>query len=295
MKNAKAFGIVALAGSALATVASAQLTSFQLDDGLFRYAERSITGSAVRTGTGGGSADFGKASGATAVVDDYLFQNWWWYRGSNDTREFALSNQVSGVQLSPNSVALVYEEPVGGGTAPALRVSLVYTLNQISTTQAAVTINWNITNISMSTENVSFFAYTDWDVLGAGGDLYSRLLSFGYDQIRADDTTGGLPNGAFATNSADLRLPNAWQVGPFSGTGSPRTALTNTTVDSLNNAINGTNPSDLAGAHQWDLTLRPGESAGGRYTKGYNYDPIPTPGTVALLGLGGLAALRRRR
>jgi uncharacterized protein (TIGR03382 family) len=295
MKNSKAIGLFLLAGAALASMASAQLTSFQLDDGLFRYNERAITGATTRTGTGGGSADFGLASGATGVSADYLFQNWWWYRGSNDTREFALSNQVTGTQLSPNSVSLVYEEPVGGGSTAALRIALTYTLNQISTTQAAVTINWNITNISTSTENVSFFAYTDWDVQGAGGDLYSRVLNFGFDQIRADDTTAGIPNGAFATSSADLRLPSAWQVGPFSGTGSPRTALTNTAVDNLNNAINGTNPSDLAGAHQWDLTLRAGESVGGRYTKGYNYDPIPAPGTAAFLALGGLAALRRRR
>ena len=282
-------GVLALAGAA-----HAQTASFSLVDGNFRYNERSLTSTTSSIGT----ADFGLDTGSTTSVGtDYLFQNWWWMRVGSAASETALlgSEQTNFAQLSPNSAFLSYSRP-GVTGAPGVTVNLTYTLNQISTDQAAVTINWNITNNSQESTNVSFFNYTDYDVTpSASNDLYSHGVFPGAQQIRADDTTGGVPNGAFATLSADLRVPNAWQVGPFSGTGSPRASLTDAAATALNNAINGTNPGDLAGAFQWDLVLGAGQSVGGRVTKGYNYDPIPAPGAFALLGLGGLVAARRRR
>ncbi|MFN7021488.1 MAG: hypothetical protein ACK4WH_09195 [Phycisphaerales bacterium] len=285
----KALAVMVLAG--LASSASAQLSSFVLNDGSFRYSETTITGSGVRTGTGGGSSNFGFASGSgSTVTGDYLFQNWWWYRSAGDTREFALSNQTSGIQISPNTVALVYDEPVGGDpTAPGLRFSLVYTLNQISPTQAAVTINWNIENRSQQNQPVSFFSYSDSDIGSASDDSGSYFTTPGLNYHRNDASTSNTAD--FFTVAADLRLNDAWQAG--NGFGSSRFGLSNSAVDNLTDA---TSPfvGDWAGAFQWNLTIPAGESLGGRVTKGYNY-VIPAPGAFALLGLGGLVAGRRRR
>lgn len=295
--------LIAFAGLAAAqSIASAQtLTTMRLQDGLFRYTESGITGSGVRTGTGGGSANFGligtnTATTSTAVTADVLFQNWWWYRSVGDTREFALSNQTSGqLNLAGNSATLRYNEPIGGSSTDRLIFELTYTLNQISPTQAAVTINWSIFNQSNVEQPVSFFAYADSDVgTSANDDNGTYIPGSGFNTYRNDNTLTDTAN--FFTMSADLRTNDRWQIGAFSGTDvtSPRAALTNAAISNLTNSDTIGLAGDNAGALQWDLTIPAGQSIGGRVTKGYNY-VIPSPGALALVGLGGLVAARRRR
>lgn len=287
MRNA--LGVLAAVG--LASAAGAQtLTSFVLNDGSFRYSESAITGSSTRTGTGGGFANFGFASGTgSTVTGDYLFQNWWWYRSQGDTREFALSNQTSGIQISPNTVALIYDEPIGGvTTAPGLRFSLVYTLNQISPTQAAVTINWNIENRTQQEQSVAFFSYTDADVLTASDDDASYNSAPGLNFFRVNASTANTSD--FFSVGSDLRLNDLFKQGAFSGT---RLGLADTSVTNMDNTP-ATFVGDWTGVLQWNLLIPAGESLGGRVTKGYNY-VVPAPGALALLGLGGLIAGRRRR
>ena len=295
--------LIAFAGLAAAqSIASAQtLTTMRLQDGLFRYTESGITGASVRTGTGGGSANFGligtnTATTSTTVVNDVLFQNWWWYRSAGDTREFALSNQTSGqLNLAGNSATLRYNVPIGGSSTDRLIFELTYTLNQISPTQAAVTINWSIFNQSNVEQPVSFFAYADSDVgSSATDDNGTYIPGSGFNTYRNDNSLTDTAN--FFTMSADLRTNDRWQIGAFSGTDltSPRAALTNAAISNLSNNDTIGAAGDNAGALQWDLTIPAGQSIGGRVTKGYNY-VIPSPGALALVGLGGLVAARRRR
>jgi hypothetical protein len=285
--------LVAFAGIAAAAAASqAQLNTFVLNDGLFRYSEGTITGSAVRTGSGGGTANFGfigtnTGAGSSLVASDYLFQNWWWYRSNNDSREFALSNQVSGIQLSPSSAFLRYSEP-SGTIANAIQFDLTYTLNQITTTSAAVTINWGITNTSNVPLTISFFSYTDFDVVT--GTNFATYSNNGTTAAMRVDQTSSL-NTNFASVAADLRLPDAWQMSTFSGL---RAGLADTAITNLTNAATPL-PGDFTGAFQFNvIELAPGANIGGRVTKGYNF-VIPAPGALALLGLSGLVAGRRRR
>ncbi|MFN5945075.1 MAG: PEP-CTERM sorting domain-containing protein [Phycisphaerae bacterium] len=293
--------LIAFAGLAAAqSIASAQ--NIRLQDGLFRYAETALTGAGVRTGTGGGSANFGfigtnTSSTTTSVASDVLFQNWWWYRSAGDTREFALSNQTANqTNLAGNSATLRYNEPIGGSSTDRLIFELTYTLNQISPTQAAVTINWSIFNQSNVEQPVSFFAYADSDIGTdfGGNDNGTYIPGSGFNTYRNDNSLTDTAN--FFTMSADLRTNDRWQIGAFSGTDavSPRGALTNALVSNLANADTIAGAGDNAGALQWDLTIPAGQSVGGRVTKGYNY-VIPSPGALALVGLGGLVAARRRR
>jgi hypothetical protein len=297
-------GLIAFAGLAAAqSIAGAQtLSSFRLNDGLFRYAESNLTATGNRTGTGAGDANFGfigtnTAATSTSVASDYLFQNWWWYRSAGDTREFALSNQVSGqTNLAGNSATLRYNEPIGGSTSNRLVFELTYTLNQISPTQAAVTINWSILNQSNTEQPVSFFAYADSDMsfTSFSDDNGTYIPGAGINTYRNDNSL--TDTARFFTMSADLRTNDRWQIGAFSGTDitSPRAALTNATVSNLTNSDTIAAAGDNAGALQWDLIIPAGQSLGGRVTKGYNY-VIPSPGALALVGLGGLVAARRRR
>lgn len=295
------FALIGVAG--LASAASAQtLSSFVLNDGLFRYSETTQTAGAGRTGTGNGSANFGLASGTgSTVTNDYLFQNWWWYRSAGDTREFALSNQASGIQLSPNSAFVRYAEPIGGSATAngTLNFDFTYTLNQISPTQAAVTINWSITNNSNAAQPVNFFAYTDSDMsfTSFSDDNGTYTPGAGVNTYRNDNSL--TDTARFFTLSADLRLNDEWRIGPFStsatNTLSPLALLgANTGIDTMGNVDTAAGPADNSAALQWNLTIDAGQSIGGRVTKGYNY-VIPAPGTAALLGLGGLLAARRRR
>lgn len=295
--------VLAFVGAAgLASVAGAQtIGSFVLNDGLFRYSETTQTGGSGRTGTGNGSANFGLASGTgSTVTNDYLFQNWWWYRSAGDTREFALSNQAQGLQLSPNSAYLRYDEPIGGSsTNGTLSFDFTYTLNQISATQAAVTINWNITNNSNVEQTMSFFAYTDSDMAFSSfsDDNGSYIPGAGINTYRNDNSV--TDTSLFYTMSADLRLNDQWRIGPYStsasNTASPLALLAaNTAIDNLGNVDTAAGAADNSAAMQWNLVIPAGGSLGGRVTKGYNY-VVPAPGTAALLGLGGLLAARRRR
>lgn len=292
--------LVAFAGLALASAAEAQtLAQFALRDGVFKYSESGITGATIRTGTGGGTANFGLTGtntgvGSTAIVasTDYLFQNWWWYRSAGDTREFALSNQTFATQLTAGSAFLRYVEPIGGNATAngTLTFELTYTLNQITPTQAAVTINWSITNNAQTRQELSFFSYSDSDIGSSTSTNSAQYLNAaGVNYFYNQEST--TLNSRFFTVGADLRTNDSWQMGD--GFASGRFGLTNATVTNLANIINPF-VGDFAGAFQWNLAIDAGQTIGGRVTKGYNYT-VPTPGALALLGIGGLVAGRRRR
>lgn len=289
--------LLSFAGLAVASVAQAQTISvIRLNDGLFRYAESGLTSTFNRTGTGGGTGNtFGfigtnTASTSTSVASNYMFQNWWWYRSAGDTREFALSNQTLGaISAFGNSADIRYNEPIGGSTVDRLQFDFTYTLTQISPTQAAVTINWSITNLSQTEQSVAFFAYADADVLGSGGNdaTYTQTGIANYFRVNASTSNST----QFFSMAADQRLNDRWQITPFS---TLRTNLSNTLVNNLANTDASTGAGDFTGAFQWDLVIGAGQQVGGRVTKGYNV-LVPTPGAAALLGLGALAVARRRR
>jgi len=290
-------GLIAVAGM-FATAAQAQVNTFTLNDGLYRYSVGGLNTAAARTGTGGGtSANFGLASGAgTAVTADYLWQNHFWYRSAGDAREFALSNMTFSTALGGNAFFARYVEPIGGSATAngTLSFELNYTLNQITPTSAALTINWSIVNNSNSNQVVSFFSYADSDIGGAGNDSGTYTAGSGVNFYRNDDVVPP-GNGSFFTMGADLRLNDRWNIGPFSGVTSPLTALSDVNLNNLTNLDSVAGAADNASAMQWEgLSIDAGSTVGGRLTFGYNY-VIPTPGAAALLGLGGLVALRRRR
>jgi hypothetical protein len=296
--------LVMVAGLATASAASAQtISSFTLNDGAgtsgFRYHENTITGASARTGTGGGSANFGfqnATATSTAVNSDYLFQNWWWYRSANDTREFGMSNQTFGTQLGANSAFLRYVEPIGNNATAngTLTFEFTYTLNQISATQAAVTINWSIINNTQTEQPVSFFGYTDSDIGSFSANSGNYIVGTGVNTLRNDVTTTN--NTQFFTMSADLTLNDEWRIAPFSTTGTtaPLARLGNTTVENMGNVDVSPGAADFTGALQYNLIIPANGTVGGRVTKGYNY-VVPAPGAMALLGMGGLLAARRRR
>jgi|GEM_PF-1900391 len=296
--------LMSFAGLALTTAAQAQVNSFVLNDGAFRFAAGETNGGAVaRTGTGAGLfTNFGLigtntavASSAVASGSDYLYQSAFWYRSAGDTREFALSNMTFSTALGGNGIFTRYVEPIGGNATAngTLTFELTYTLNQITSTSAALTINWSITNNTNASQRTSFFSYADSDIGSSSNDLGSYTAGSGVNFYRNDDVV--VNDTSFFTMGADLRLNDRWNIGPFFGAGSPRVFLTNTAVDNLTDIDTTALGIDNNAAFQWqDIDIAAGGTIGGRVTLGYNY-AIPAPGAAAVLGLGMLAAGRRRR
>jgi hypothetical protein len=204
---------------------------------------------------------------------------------------------TSHFQAGSNTIFTRYVEPIGNSATAngTLTFDLTYTLNQITPTSAALTINWSITNNTTAVQPVQFFSYADSDMsfTSFSDDNGSYIPGSGVNTYRNDNST--TDTARFFTMSADLRVNDLWNIGPFSGTSSPRTLLSNTAVNDLTNIDSAAGPADNAAAFQWqNLQIEAGGTIGGRVTLGYNY-VIPAPGAAALLGLGALAAGRRRR
>ncbi len=294
--------LMSFAGLALTTAAQAQVNSFVLNDGAFRFVGGTTNGgAAARTGvTAGGFTNFGligtnTSVGNSSVTADYLFASAFWYRSAGDTREFALSNMTFSTALGGNGIFTRYVEPIGGNATAngTLTFELTYTLNQITSSSAALTINWSITNNTNASQRTSFFSYADSDIGSSGNDLGSYTAGSGVNFYRNDDVV--VNDISFFTMGADLRLNDRWNIGPFSAAGSPRVFLTNAAVNNLTDIDTTALGLDNNAAFQWqDIDIAAGGTIGGRVTLGYNY-AIPAPGAAAVLGLGMLAAGRRRR
>lgn len=230
-------------------------------------------GNINRTGTGGGfAANFLVDGSAT----DHLFQNWWWYRVGNGTREHAFSNFVSQSSGGANNHTLNYAEVDG------VSASINYVI-QDPGVGAIVTQRVVLTNTSTAgPQTVNLFNYADFDVGGTAGS--DSAVMTGANLMRITDVGGSFAE--FEGVGA-----SAFQVTGFA---TLRTLLSNAVVDNLNNTGLPFGPGDWTGAFQWSFTLNPGESVTVIERLSVN-TAVPTPGAAALLGLGGLAGLRRRR
>jgi hypothetical protein len=260
-----------VAGAGLALTASAAFgqpgTNFTISDGnVFFTSQLSPT---VPT-AGSVGADF-RVTGAAGT--DHLFGNWWWYRldGTN-TRENAFNTQVGPTVVAGNTATRNY-------AFPEFNVSLTYTVNSTGATSGTLTETLVINPLMQGSLNI--FNYADFFVNGADAGDRADVANTSTMTIR-DVPSGTILN--FDANPSALNF----QVGPFN---SILPLLTNAVVNDLNNT-NGSVPAgaDIEGVFQWRVAVVPGQAItiSERFT-------IPAPGALALLGLGGLVAARRRR
>ncbi|MCA9242745.1 MAG: hypothetical protein KDA32_02230 [Phycisphaerales bacterium] len=245
------FGLALLV--AIPSISLAQITNFTISDGSVDFSLNGLTGN--RTNGSGGSANLRTSTGTVPL--DHLFQNWFWYRASGDTREYALSNQVFGTATG-NRCRLVYQEPSNdGATANALRVEIEYTIHDLTSVQrpdtAEVVIAFKIQNLTASSLTVQFFNYNDFDLNGGGGGD-SAVVAGSANQIQLVTDPGGPISAVYkasGTNHANF------QIAPYS---SIRDQLVDTGIDNLTNAGSPFGPGDYTGANQWGVSL---SAAGG--------------------------------
>ncbi len=281
MNTRKALGLSALVLLPAIFAAAGTINSFTLTDNGWTYAEQNIIN--VSTSSFAGLADLFFLNGGGP---DHFYQNWWWYRGQGDSREFALSNQTSGVAGS-NTALLTYLEPVAG-IPDAVEFTLNYQLQGLSPTEAIIRIDWSVTNKTGDELGIDFFAYMDADLDGVAGDDSAELIAFGpsFGHIRVTDGAGQMDLISDIVQGIEL---TGWEIDAWPVV---RNKLADPDIDDLANSGSPFGPSDFAGAFQHTTVLAPFDSAYGTLTK---HIVIPTPGSLVVLVLGLIPARRRRR
>jgi MYXO-CTERM domain-containing protein len=287
---------VTLAAGLCCTAALAQNTGIQLVDGGAIY-DVTSTGNAGTIpvsepgGTAAGVQGNFRVTGGVGGTDN-VYANWWWYRvNGTSTRELGI-RQTTGtaVKTAIGTHAVNYAITSGG-----LLFDVTFTLSSLNATSANIHSNVRVTNTTASPVDISLFNMMD--IFLGGQDASDRVLfagaSGGDRVINFDDSV--LPSfkaqhrgfGAFG-----------YGVGTFSAISAQ---VTDTSIDNFADVNGFTTPDDLSSVMQFNLgVIEAGAtaSAGAAFAvdvQGNDVTAVPAPGALALMGVGGLLAARRRR
>jgi len=138
-----------------------------------------------------------------------------------------------------------------------------------------------IRNVGNVAQTVSFFQYVDFDLgNSAGGDV--AWIEDGRVAFQGE-SNGGI----YMSETVAAPAPTFFQVGLFP---TITNLFGNGVADNLSNNA-GPVVGDASWAFQWDFVVAPGS----QFTISKDKLIVPAPGALALLGLGGLVAGRRRR
>lgn len=227
------------------------------------------------------------SSGMTSWTVDgtnQLFQQWFWYRLAGDTQESAINSlPLMGSQATDtnvfvdprvDTVSLLY-----GTTVFEAEITFQLRGGAAGSGQATIAEQIRLTNRGSTPLSLSFFQYSDFDVNGtAGGDTVE--ITGGNTAWQSD--------GAFGMSETVVTpMPSHYQAGAWP---SILNGLNDGAITNLNDTA-GPLTGDMSWAFQWDFDLGAGDSVVISKVKGIT----PAPGALALLGLGGVIAGRRRR
>lgn len=295
----KVLAVLAFAG--LATTAMAQNTGVNLTDGdaLFRFGSTTSTVLFPTTATSSTRLSIDHRTNTVVATNsaDLGFDMMWYAGvGTSRTRELTLTGYTSRSTSGTNTVSYTFANAFGIAGLSAT-VTAVLTDNAFGANTSKLYTSLVLVNNSASaiTDLDTFFSI-DNDIGGASGDTFLPLQVLGSDRVlvqRDLTTTGGPLNSALIGHGAA-----ASGAGGFSAL---NTQLTDssadfTTLADLGGAGNAT-AGDYAQFVQWRTTLAPGQqmSFEADVIGSIGDAVIPTPGALALVGLGGLVASRRRR
>ncbi|MBK8100664.1 MAG: hypothetical protein IPK26_26550 [Planctomycetes bacterium] len=200
------------------------------------------TQGAIATGETPGVAEVLNGSGG-----DILYQHWWWFRVAGDTREFSFKADANATRVaSGSSMTTTWPDVDSRGVFSATLQQDVFSTGATSGYLREI---MTIQNLTANPLAIDLFAYTDFDVAGAGTDLARGNLS---SQGVIDQTNTVLSAEFFGLGNTGN------QVGAFA---TVRTLLTNTAVDNLAGWNGSFGAGDYTGAMQWTLMVPANGSA----------------------------------
>lgn len=225
------------------------------------------------TGTDTGTGATSSFSVGGAGNPDHAFQTWWWYRVEGDTREHSFANASGWDWSSPGKGRIEY-------TTDDFFAVMSFQVTGIADGYGVLTQTLTVINTSNSTKTFNLFNYNDVDLAGTAAGDSATLNS--PNVIRITDSAS--PWVAFYEGT------DAFGVDSFANL---RGEFADNGVDNLNSNGLPFGPGDFTGAFQWSFMLDAGGAATASAT--LTITTIPTPGALALAGVGGLAAFRRKR
>ncbi len=256
----------AVAGLALSSAAFGQVGS----GGSISNNASSFTIGDIDTTSGGNGplADF-RVGGAGNP--DHLFQQYWWYRVQGDSQETEFVN-ASSWSYSGNTATLTF-------STPQFDAVMQFVVLGVRNGLGVLTSTLTVFNTSADPLTLNLYNYADLDMNNSAGNDSADLNGVNIIRVTDGGNTGW---------RANYEGTDAFQVASFAAL---RGMLTDPNADDLNNTGLPFGPGDWTGAFQWQFNISSGSAA----TASATITILPTPGALALMGLGGLVATRRRR
>ena len=220
------------------------------------------------------------------VVDgrDNLRKQWFWYRvGSTgpeqslDTLPLAAPPKISDGDLDPGQERVVAKYQGAGFT---VGLDFVLTGGPIGSGASDLMEVITIQNTGGETLDFHFFQYVDFNLRGDADDLSA--------EIRGGNTAIQTDVGAALSETVVTWAPDRCQVDLYDAI---LDMLTDADDDQLNDDPGPAGPGDLTWGFQWDIDLAPGDT----FIISKDKNLVPEPAGLAMLGLGGLALMIRRR
>ena len=248
MLRENAFTIMGIAAILAWSNPARAANTFTITDGTVDFTLDNLEG--ARLLSIGGTGDL--RTQITTTPSDHLFQNWFWYRAEGDTREYALSNQISAT-ASGNRARLVYSEPSDNGATPnALRIELEYTVTDLASTgypRALLVIGFRLQNMTNSSLSVQLFSYNDLDLNGSAG-FESGVVAGSDDHVQLIEQPGSSPAQAIYAVSSTNHIH--YQMGDYPNV---LNELADAGSDTLTDSPASFGPGDHTGANQWGVLL----------------------------------------
>ncbi len=206
---------------------------------------------------------------------------WFWYRVGDQDQEQPLDNLTLADEFGTSRcVGIVYHD-----AAKNFDVEIDYTLNggQAGSGVSHIIESISVFNYGQESLDFHFFQYTDLDIDATAGD--DMAVHTNNNTIRQTDPYH------YFNETVVTPVPNHWEITPYA-----------TTLNKLNDGVASTlsdtnsmvGPGDATWAFEWDVVIAPN---GGTFqiSKGKGIETAPEPATIALLALGGLSLLRRKK
>ena len=218
------------------------------------------------------------------VSGSQLFESWWFYRASNQSREYSFAQGVPNTTNYTGNVATFTGDEsdanvADGDEQAGLTWTMTWTVTSGDIAQLQSTLS--VTNTTDEPITLNMFHYGDVDLNGNLSD--SAFVNGNGDIIIQDTGSPGVSIAYAAQNASSFQIEVQDDLLEL---------LNDDGITNLDNQNNVTDPADFSAGFQWvDVILQPGETED--FVIGFSI--IPAPGAAALFGLAGLSGVRRRR